>query len=71
MFCANWLLGPAAGPKGVSIFSPKMGSVFAGSALYSVWMPKTVPLFLRSVMTQRIKSLKGIGYILSDMVVPP
>ena len=25
MFCASWLLGPAAGPKGVSIRSPKMG----------------------------------------------
>ena len=24
MFCASWLLGPAAGPKGVSMRSPKM-----------------------------------------------
>ena len=24
MFCASWVLGPAAGPKGVSILSSKI-----------------------------------------------
>ena len=28
MFWASWVLGPAAGPKGVSMVSPKMGSFF-------------------------------------------
>ena len=25
MFCASWVFGPAAGPKGASIFSEKIG----------------------------------------------
>ena len=42
-FWASWVLGPAAGPKGVSSFSvPKMGRVLR--LAFQIWLtPKIVP----------------------------
>ena len=70
MFCASWLLGPAAGPNGVSMRSPKMGRLLP-LALYCLWIPKISPLWTYSVTTQFIKDLKGMGYIFSDMGSSP
>ena len=61
--------GPAAGPYGVSIFSPKIERHFAGSALYSLRTPNTVCRFARSVIAQFIRFPKGIGVILSPIVI--
>ena len=70
MFWASWLLGPAAGPKGVSMRSPKMGRLLP-VAWYCLCTPNTSPQPTYSVITQFIRDLKGMGYIFSDMGVPP
>ena len=70
MFWASWLLGPAAGPKGVSMRSPKMGRLLP-VAWYALRTPKISPELAYSVTTQFIRDLKGIGYIFSDMGLPP
>ena len=70
MFCASWLLGPAAGPNGVSMRSPKMGRLLP-VASYFLWTPKMSPLWAYSVTTQFIRDANGMGYIFSDIVVPP
>ncbi len=67
MFCASWLLGPAAGPKGVSIFSAKMGSA-PPSWRTILRMPK---MLLRSACSVRIQSIScsnGIGLMMSLIV---
>ena len=66
MFWASWLLGPAAGPKGVSMRSPKMGRLLP-VAWYALRTPNISPELAYSVTTQFIRDLKGIGYIFSDM----
>ena len=66
MFWASWLLGPAAGPKGVSIRSPKMGRDLP-EARYSLWTPNIRPESAYSVTAQFIREGKGMGYIFSDM----
>ena len=70
MFCASWLLGPAAGPKGVSMRSPKMGRLLP-VALYAFRTPKISPDAAYSSTTQFIRDLNGMGYIFSDIGHPP
>lgn len=53
MFWASWLLGPAAGPKGVSMRSPKMGRLLP-VAWYCLCTPNTSPQPAYSVITQLI-----------------
>jgi len=40
-------------------------------ASYFLWTPKMSPLWAYSVTTQFIRDANGMGYIFSDIVVPP
>ena len=64
MFSESWVLGPAAGPKGVSIRPPNRGSP-GRSASYLAWTPKTVPSWAYSVSTRSRSLSKGMGFIRS------
>ena len=54
MFWANWVLGPAAGPKGDSTFSSNKGMVFPSAWRGILLTPNTLPLALYSSSTQSI-----------------
>ena len=45
IFCASWVLGPAAGPKGASIFSLKIGRACRLECFTGIETPKMLPLF--------------------------
>ena len=66
MFCASWLLGPAAGPNGDSIFSLKMGSA-PPSWRTILRTPNTLPRLACSVRIQSIICANGIGLMMSLM----
>ena len=71
MFWASWVWGPAAGPKGVSIFSSKMGRAFPSPRRVSLDTPKMDWVVRYSPRIQFIRWAKGMGLIISLMVKPP
>ena len=65
MFWASWVWGPAAGPKGDSIFSEKMGRAWPFTCFTTLSTPKMLPWALYSFRTQLISWGKGMGRIMS------
>ena len=69
MFCASWVLGPAAGPTGDSTFSPKMGRAWPPS-LARRDSPKMVPWVFFSVRIQSMSWSNGMGRMMSLIAIP-
>ena len=65
MFWASCVLGPAAGPNGVSMRSSKMGSAPSWLAVTILRTPKMAPWVLCSSMIQFISCENGIGLMMS------
>ena len=71
IFWASWVFGPAAGPKGASIFSPKIGRALPAVFLTGPATPKRLPDFRYSSRAQVIRLPKGMGRMISLIDFPP
>ena len=69
IFWASCVLGPAAGPKGVSIFSPKMGKVRSPERTGMLRTPKMLPSCAYSSRIQFIRCPNDTGLMISPKML--